>query len=93
MVVFLGLSSGGNSKGTVEIDHLEWPGGEVSDNWEWMGGPDGYDGGTWEWGSLYGKPCMDLTSNLSGGLVAKVFSRVGEATYAVVMTGCGRSAG
>jgi len=74
MVVFLGLSSGGQSKGTVEIDHLEWPGGEVSDNWEWMGGPDGYDGGTWEWGSLYGKPCMDLTSNLSGGLVARVFS-------------------
>jgi hypothetical protein len=42
MVVFLTLTgTGSRAMGTVEIDHLEWPGGEVSDNWEWMGGPNG----------------------------------------------------
>lgn len=70
--LLLSLSTGGGeSLGTLEIDHDVWSNGEVSQNWEWMGGPENSDGGTWEWvkGGSGNDVHMRLTSNLSHQLI------------------------
>jgi hypothetical protein len=63
--------------GTMKIIYWE-TGGAIMQNWEWVGGPDASDGGTWVWRVSYFKgtrmPYMELTSNLSRGVIGQVAS-------------------
>jgi hypothetical protein len=68
-------SSTGQSSGTVQVLFQTY-GDVVEQNWEWLGGPDASDGGTWVWRlAVVGgvrTPYMELTSNISGGVIGEI---------------------
>lgn len=63
--------------GTLEMLHEIWPGGQVSQNWEWRASGKGNpDGGTWDWvyNSTQDRVEIYLTSNIRQAMIAKMIS-------------------
>src|SRR5262249_59632147 len=77
--LFLSLTNGeSKSQGRPQIVHAVWPSGDVTQGWEWVGGPRGSDGGAWTWKDGQADPGrgsikMELVSGLTGGVVGHVF--------------------
>ena len=62
-VSFLKVSKGKQRFGTLEIHAQVWPDGSVNFGWEWVGGPEGTDGGPFDWvRSLSSFVELELTS-------------------------------
>lgn len=63
---------GKTSSGTLEIAKKTFPGGQITQTFEWRG-EGSSDGGTWEWGKdSHGFVAMMLTSNITKTLVGRL---------------------
>ena len=77
MIVFLKVTSrNGKPFGSLQMIYEVWPGGQVSQNWEWIGANGTDDGGTWEWNKAdsSGKVSVALNSNRYSRVVSRMFS-------------------
>ncbi len=75
MIAFLKVTANGKSLGSLQMIYEVWAGGQVSQNWEWIGGNGTDDGGTWEWiKSDTRKIGIELTSNLYKLIVSRLFA-------------------
>jgi hypothetical protein len=76
MIVFIKVTAkGGKSLGSLQMIYEVWAGGQVSQNWEWIGGNGTADGGTWEWMTgESGKVGIELNSNLYKRIVSRLFA-------------------
>ncbi len=75
MNVFLKVFRKNQSLGTLQMVYEKWKGGQISQNWEWIGGNGTDDGGTWKWAKDdLGKVCIYLDSNVYKLIVATLYA-------------------
>lgn len=77
MIVFLKVTSqSGKPFGSLQMIYEVWPGGQISQNWEWIGANGTDDGGTWEWNKAdsFGKVSVALNSNRNSRVISRMFA-------------------
>lgn len=76
MISFLKVTAkSGKPLGSLQMIYEVWTGGQISQNWEWVGANGTSDGGTWEWTiSDKGLVSIELNSNLYKLTVSRLFA-------------------
>ncbi len=88
MISFLKVTAkSGKPLGSLQMKYEVWAGGQVSQNWEWIGANGTDDGGTSEWiRSDTGRVSIELTSNLYKLIVSRLFAeRWNDGTFPPLM--------